>query len=177
MRLWPLPGCDGTGVGDEHFVDELTGFMSRLFTAKGLCWRGRAGGCLSKGIADQAGEPVRGTAGRKRCRFVTRYLRVDGRFFDDAINALGAIGNYGATFFYPVKDLCAYSACGLQVARSPGMTLVCIVFIMSGVTCTRELGSFVLLVISSVVGAHRFICHTVHLSRGEQVFVGAALLR
>jgi hypothetical protein len=39
MRLRPLTGCDGTGVGDEHLVDELTWSMSRLltlFTAQGF---------------------------------------------------------------------------------------------------------------------------------------------
>ena len=41
-----------TQIGDEHFVDELTGSMSRLitlFTANGFDGDGRTGGCLGTG--------------------------------------------------------------------------------------------------------------------------------
>jgi hypothetical protein len=102
MRLWPLPGCDGTGVGGEHFVDELTGSMSRLitlFTAKGF---------------DGVVERVDACLKVLQTRLASLYVELpvenavdlqgisgqDGRFFDDAINAVGAIGLFVTLFTF-----------------------------------------------------------------------------
>jgi len=100
----------------------------------------------------------------------------DGLFFDDAINARVAIDNHGATFFIQLKTFEHIQSTGRKL---PGC-LVAHWFAMCFYGwryCSCEPGGFILPVISSVAGCHRFVCHTVRIFRGEQVFVGAVLLR
>ena len=142
-----------TQIGDEHFVDELTGFMSRLitlFTANGF-----------DGVVEQVDASV---PEAERDNVLDAYLKVlqtmlaslyaellaengvdlsqgisapDGRFFEDAINAVGAIGSYGAPFFIQLKTFEHIQSTGLQIARAPGKALVYFGFtlLIAGVFC------------------------------------------
>ena len=142
-----------TQIGDEHFVDELTGSMSRLitlFTAKGF-----------DGVVEQVDASV---PEAERDNVLDAYLKVlqtmlaslyaellaengvdlsqgisepDGRFFDDAINAVGAIGSYAAPFFIQLKTFEHIQSTGLQIARAPGKALVYFGFtlLIAGVFC------------------------------------------
>jgi cytochrome c biogenesis protein len=48
----------------------------------------------------------------------------DGRFFDDAVTALGALPLYGAPHYLQLTGFDHIQATGLQIARTPGKTLV-----------------------------------------------------
>lgn len=48
----------------------------------------------------------------------------DGQFYDDAINALAVMPQYGAPFFLELKAFEHVQASGLQIARAPGKNLV-----------------------------------------------------
>jgi cytochrome c biogenesis protein len=142
-----------TQIGNETFVDELTESMARLvtlFTAKGF-----------DGVVEQvdASAPE-----AERASVLDAYLKVlqtmlaslytelladngvdlsqgiserDGNFFDDAINAIGAVGNYGAPFYIQLKSFEHIQSTGLQIARAPGKTLVYLGFtlLIAGVFC------------------------------------------
>ena len=142
-----------TNIGDETFVDELTESMARLitlFTAQGF-----------DGVVEQVNKTV---PEDERANVLDAYLKVlqtmlaslytellaengvdlssgiseqDGRFFDDTINAIGAIGNYGAPFYIQLKSFEHIQSTGLQIARAPGKTLVYLGFtlLIAGVFC------------------------------------------
>jgi len=61
----------------------------------------------------------------------------DSHFFDDAINAIGAIGNYGAPVYIELKTFEHIQSTGLQITRAPGKTLVYFGFalLIAGVFC------------------------------------------
>lgn len=46
------------------------------------------------------------------------------QFFDDAVNALGALPEYGAPFYFELADFNQVEASGLQVTRTPGKSFV-----------------------------------------------------
>lgn len=46
------------------------------------------------------------------------------RFFDDAVNAVSALGAYGSPFFLQLKEYDFVQASGLQIARAPGKNVV-----------------------------------------------------
>lgn len=48
----------------------------------------------------------------------------DGQFYDDAINALAVLPQYGAPFFLELKSFEHVQASGLQIARAPGKNVV-----------------------------------------------------
>lgn len=142
-----------TGNGDAAFAAELTESMTRLvtlFTAKGF-----------DGIAEQVDATV---PEAERAAVLDAYLKVlqtmlaslytellaengvdlsqgisgqDGVFFDDAINAIGAVGNYSSPFYIQLKSFEHIQSSGLQIARAPGKTLVYIGFtlLIAGVFC------------------------------------------
>ena len=61
----------------------------------------------------------------------------DGVFFDDAINATAAVGNYGSTLYIQLKSFGQIQSSGLQIGRAPGKTLVYLGFtlLIAGVFC------------------------------------------
>ena len=61
----------------------------------------------------------------------------DGWFFDDAVNAIGAIGSYGSPFFIQLTSFEHIQSTGLQIAKAPGKSLVYIGFalLIAGVSC------------------------------------------
>jgi cytochrome c biogenesis protein len=61
----------------------------------------------------------------------------DSLFFDDAVNAIGALGNYGAPLFVQLENFEHIQSTGLQIARAPGKTLVYFGFalLIAGVFC------------------------------------------
>lgn len=61
----------------------------------------------------------------------------DSWFFDDAVNAIGAIGSYGSPFFIQLTSFEHIQSTGLQITKSPGKILVYIgfVFLIAGVFC------------------------------------------
>lgn len=48
----------------------------------------------------------------------------DERFFDDAVNAVSALGQYGSPFYLQLRDYDFVQASGLQIARAPGKNVV-----------------------------------------------------
>jgi cytochrome c biogenesis protein len=58
-------------------------------------------------------------------------------FFDDAINAIGAIGDYAAPVYIQLKSFEHIQSTGLQITRAPGKTLVYFGFalLIAGVFC------------------------------------------
>ena len=48
----------------------------------------------------------------------------DGRFYDDAINALAVLPKYGSPFLLELKSFEHVQASGLQIARAPGKNVV-----------------------------------------------------
>lgn len=48
----------------------------------------------------------------------------DARFFDDSLNAVSALGHYGAPFFAQLTGFDHLQASGLQIARAPGKNVV-----------------------------------------------------
>jgi cytochrome c biogenesis protein len=48
----------------------------------------------------------------------------DGQFYDDAINALAVLPQYGSPFFLELKSFEHVQASGLQIARAPGKNVV-----------------------------------------------------
>lgn len=48
----------------------------------------------------------------------------DGQFYDDAINALAVLSQYGSPFFLELKSFEHVQASGLQIARAPGKNVV-----------------------------------------------------
>ena len=142
-----------TQAREPGFADELTRSMTRLitlFTAQGL-----------DGVVEQVNATV---PEAERDSVLEAYLKVlqtmlaslygelllengvdlsqgiseqDGWFFDDAINAVGAIGNYGAPFFIQLQGFEHIQSTGLQIAKAPGKTLVYIGFalLIAGVFC------------------------------------------
>ncbi len=72
----------------------------------------------------------------------------DGLFFDDAINAVTALGKYGAPVFVQLDTFRHIQSTGLQIARAPGKTMVYVGF----ARCPDGL----------VVGG-RVVCHPVRL--------------
>ena len=142
-----------TNINDETFVDDLTESMARLitlFTAKGY-----------DGVIEQVDKTV---PEAERDNVLEAYLKVlqtmlaslytellaengvdlsqgiseqDGRFFDDAINAVAAVGNYGAPFYIQLKSFEHIQSTGLQIARAPGKALVYFGFtlLIAGVFC------------------------------------------
>jgi cytochrome c biogenesis protein len=69
----------------------------------------------------------------------------DARFFEDAITAVTALGNYGAPVFVQLESFRHIQSTGLQIARAPGKTMVYVgfalliagVFFMFYVTANR----------------------------------------
>jgi cytochrome c biogenesis protein len=61
----------------------------------------------------------------------------DSYFFDDATNAIGAIGNYGAPVYIELKTFEHIQSTGLQITRAPGKALVYFGFalLIAGVFC------------------------------------------
>ena len=61
----------------------------------------------------------------------------DGLFFDDAVNAVAAVGNYGAPIYIQLDTFRHIQSTGLQIAKAPGKTLVYIGFalLIAGVFC------------------------------------------
>jgi cytochrome c biogenesis protein len=61
----------------------------------------------------------------------------DSWFFDDAVNAIGAIGSYGSPFFIQLTSFEHIQSTGLQITKSPGKILVYIGFVLliAGVFC------------------------------------------
>lgn len=139
--------------GDPGLVDDLTESMTRLmtlFTAGGF-----------QGVIEQVNETV---PEAERASVQDAYLKVlqsmlanlytelltdngvdlsqgiserDSGFFDDAINAVAAIGNYGAPLFVQLASFEHIQSTGLQIAKAPGKTLVYIGFalLIAGVFC------------------------------------------
>ncbi len=63
----------------------------------------------------------------------------DGVFYDDAINAIGAVANYGSPFYIQLKSFEQIQSGGLQIAWAPGKALVYICFtllIAGGPACS-----------------------------------------
>ena len=144
-----------TSSGDVVFADELTESMTRLvtlFTAKGF-----------DGIAAQVDATVP-EAGRSavldaclkvlQTMLASLYTELlaengadlsqgisaqDGVFYDDAINAIGAVANYGSPFYIQLKSFEQIQSGGLQIACAPGKALVYIGFtllIAGGPACS-----------------------------------------
>ncbi len=61
----------------------------------------------------------------------------DGLFFEDAVNAIAAIANYGAPIYIQLDNVRHIQSTGLQVARAPGKTMVYVGFalLIAGVFC------------------------------------------
>jgi len=59
----------------------------------------------------------------------------DAQFFDDAMNALAVLGNYGSPFYLQLADFKHIEATGLQITRAPGKDVVYLgcVMLMLGV--------------------------------------------
>jgi len=138
---------------DPEFVDELTLSMTRLitlFTAQGF-----------DGVVEQVNATV---PEAERDNVLEAYLKIlqtmlaslyaellvengvdlsqgiseqDGWFFDDAVNAVGAIGSYESPFFIQLKSFEHIQSTGLQIAKAPGKTLVYLGFalLIAGVFC------------------------------------------
>ena len=138
---------------DPKLADELTQSMVRLvtlFTSRGF-----------EGVVGQVDETV---PEADRENVLDAYLKVlqtmlvslyaellaesgvnllqgvteqDSRFFDDAFNALGAIGKYGAPFYIQLTTFEHIQSTGLQIARAPGKVLVYMGFalLIAGVFC------------------------------------------
>jgi len=61
----------------------------------------------------------------------------DSQFFDDAVNAVGAIGAYRSPFYAQLASFEHIQATGLQIARAPGKNMVYFGFalLIAGVFC------------------------------------------
>ena len=144
-----------TSSGDAVFADELTESMTRLvtlFTAKGF-----------DGIAARVDATVpeaERSAVLDVCLKVLQTMLAslytellaengvdlsqgisaqDGVFYDDAINAIGAVANYGSPFYIQLKSFEQIQSGGLQIACAPGKALVYIGFtllIAGGPACS-----------------------------------------
>jgi cytochrome c biogenesis protein len=59
----------------------------------------------------------------------------DARFFDEALEAMAAMGTYGSPLFVEVTDFQHHEASGLQITRAPGQDIVYLgcVMLMAGV--------------------------------------------
>jgi len=52
------------------------------------------------------------------------------QFYDDAINAIAAMGQYGAPFFLQMTNFKQVQASGLQISRAPGQNVVFVGFVL-----------------------------------------------
>jgi len=61
----------------------------------------------------------------------------DGWFFDDAVNAIGAIGSYGSPFFIQLTSFEHTQSTGLQIAKAPCKTMIYkgLALLIAGVFC------------------------------------------